>query len=81
LRVVAVRNDLPGPDVWLVLRRDPKTGELKTYLSNAHALTALSTFVWLSAMRWPVETCFEDGKQELALAITKLELGLVGIIT
>jgi SRSO17 transposase len=67
LRAVAVRNDLPGPDVWLVLRRERTTGELKTYLSNAHALTSLATFVWLSGMRWPVETCFEDGKQELGL--------------
>ena len=67
LRVVAVRKDLPGPDVWLVLRRARATGELKAYLCNAHALTSLSTFVWLSGMRWPVETCFEDGKQELGL--------------
>jgi SRSO17 transposase len=67
LRVVAMRNELPGPDVWLVLRRNRMTGELKSYLSNAHALTSLSTFVWLSGMRWPVETCFEDGKQELGL--------------
>ncbi len=67
LRVVAVRDGLPGPDVWLVLRRDRSTGELKAYLSNAHALTSFSTFVWLSGMRWPVETCFEDGKQELGL--------------
>ncbi|MCB9137566.1 MAG: IS701 family transposase [Caldilineaceae bacterium] len=67
LRVVAVRDDLPGPDLWLVFRRNPVTGELKAYLSNAHALTTLATFVWLSGMRWPVEICFEDGKQELGL--------------
>lgn len=67
LRVVTVRNGLPGPDVWLVLRRERTTGELKAYLSNAPALTPLATFVWLSGMRWPVETCFEDGKQELGL--------------
>ena len=35
LRVVAVRDALPGPDVWLVLRRHVETGELKTYLCNA----------------------------------------------
>jgi len=29
LRVVAVRDALPGPDVWLVLRRHVETGELK----------------------------------------------------
>lgn len=67
LRVVAVRNDLPGPDLWLVLRRQRTTHELKAYLSNAPGGTPLTSFVWLSAMRWPLETCFEDGKQELGL--------------
>jgi hypothetical protein len=33
--VVAVRNRLPGPDVWLILRRDIVDGELKFFLSNA----------------------------------------------
>lgn len=67
LRVVAVRNDLPGPDLWLICRRQVDSGELKTYLSNAPADTAQSTFVWLSGMRWPLETCFEEGKQEVGL--------------
>lgn len=65
LRVVAVRDGLPGPEVWLVFRRNPVTGELKYYLSNAPAQTTLSTFAWLSGMRWPIETCFENGKQEV----------------
>ena len=32
LRVIAVREGLPGPAVWLVLRCNLWTGELKTYL-------------------------------------------------
>jgi SRSO17 transposase len=67
LRVVAVRDALPGPDVWLILRRNVLTGELKTYLSNAPADTLLPTLVRLSGMRWPIETCFEEGKQYLGM--------------
>ena len=67
MRVVAVRDALPGPDVWLVLRRHLETGELKTYLSNAPVDTALETHVRMSGMRWPIETCFEDGKQLLGM--------------
>jgi SRSO17 transposase len=67
MRVIAVREGLPGPEVWLVLRRNVLTGELKTYLSNAPADTLLTTLVRLSGMRWPIETCFEDGKQYLGL--------------
>ena len=66
-RVIAVRDALPGPDVWLVLRRHLETGELKTYLCNAPADTPLATQVRLSGMRWPIETCFEDGKQLLGM--------------
>lgn len=67
VRVIAVREGLPGPDVWLVLRYHGGTGELKTYLSNAPATTALAMLVWVSGMRWPIETCFEDGKQYLGM--------------
>lgn len=67
LRVVAVRDGLPGPEVWLVLRRELSSGELKCYLSNAPAQTKLTTLVWLSGMRWPTESCFKDGKQLVGL--------------
>jgi SRSO17 transposase len=67
MRVIAVRDTLPGPDVWLVLRRHVETGELKTYLCNAPVDTALETRVRMSGMRWPIETCFEDGKQLLGM--------------
>ena len=67
LRVIAVREGLPGPEVWLVMRRNPLTGELKTYVSNAPADIALATLVRLSGMRWPIETCFEDSKQYVGM--------------
>jgi SRSO17 transposase len=59
-----VWEGLPGPDVWLVLRHHVGTGEVKTYLSNAPAQTALATLVRVSGMRWPIATCFEDAKQD-----------------
>ena len=66
-RVVAVRHGLPGPEVWLVLRRNLETGAWKTYVCNAPMATSLKTLVRLSGMRWPSETCFEEGKQYLGL--------------
>jgi SRSO17 transposase len=66
LRLVAVRQGLPGPEVWLVLRRTPD-GELKTYLSNAPVETSEQTLIRLSGMRWPIETCFEQSKQYLGM--------------
>ena len=67
LRVIAVRDGWPGPEVWLVLRRNALTGELKTYLSKAPAAISLPTLVRRSGMRWPLETCFEDGKPYLGM--------------
>lgn len=69
LRVVAVRDGLPGPDVWLVFRRSlGESPELKAYLSNAPIETANTEFVRVSGMRWPVETALEDGKSHLGMA-------------
>ena len=63
IRVVAVRDTLPGPEVWLVLRRQVEAGALKSYLCHAPGDTALEKLVHMSGMRWPIETCFEDSKQ------------------
>jgi SRSO17 transposase len=68
VRAVAVREGLPGPDVWLVLRRALDAGrELKAYLCNAPADTAPETLVWLLGLRWPVEQAIKEGKEELGL--------------
>jgi SRSO17 transposase len=68
LRVIESRDSLPGPDVWLIIRRnvdDPS--ELKFYFSNAPATIALLELVRICGMRWPIETIFKEGKGEIGL--------------
>jgi SRSO17 transposase len=68
LRITEARQNLPGPIVWLVIRRnldDPAV--LKFYLSNAPADIAPAELVRISGMRWPIETTFEEGKGEVGL--------------
>ncbi len=68
LRAVAVRDRLPGPDVWVVLRRSLGPGaELKAFLSNAPADTPAQTLAQRSAPRWPVERAIKEGKGEVGL--------------
>jgi SRSO17 transposase len=68
LRVVTVRDKLPGPEVWLVLRRSLDDGpELKTYLSNAPADILVSELVRVSGIRWPIETAIEECKGGLGM--------------
>jgi SRSO17 transposase len=68
LRGVGVRDGMPGPENWLVLRRSlDETPELKTYLSKAPATTPWSTLVAKSGMRWPVESALEESKGECGM--------------
>ena len=66
LRVIEVRDDLPGQELWLVMRRnldDPT--EIKYYFSNAPATIHPAELVRMSGMRWPVEIIFRTGKVEV----------------
>jgi SRSO17 transposase len=68
LRVSESRGNLPGPDVWLIVRRnleDPTV--IKFYFSNAPSDTPVIEFVRISGMRWPIETSFEEAKGEVGL--------------
>jgi SRSO17 transposase len=68
VRIHPVRNRVPGPESWLVLRRTlDKRPELKYYLSNAPATTPPGSLVWLSGLRWPVERAFQECKGELGM--------------
>lgn len=66
LRLCERRHGLPGPEIWLIIRRnlaDPT--ELKFYFSNAPAATSLLELVRICGMRWPVEIIFKEGKGEI----------------
>jgi SRSO17 transposase len=66
MRVRDNRDDHPGVEQWLILRR-LSDGRLKYYLSNASARVAEKT-LWQSLVRrWPIEQCFEDGKKHLGM--------------
>ena len=68
VRVIAVRDKLPGPEVWLVLRRSlGEEPELKIYLSNAPADVPVSALVRVSGIRWPIETAIEECKGGLGM--------------
>jgi len=65
---VAVRDDLPGPEVRIVFRRAlGEEAELKVYLTNAPADTPLMELVRVTGMRWPIETAIEEGKDALGM--------------
>lgn len=61
-RVWECREAVPGRESWLVLRRNLDGSEPKYYLSNAPAETPLHTLGRVGALRWPIETEFEQGK-------------------
>jgi len=75
LRVVTTRHSLPGPEVWVLFRRavkDPteeagEEPEVKIYLSNAPPDIPLGALVRVSGMRWPIESCFAEGKGDVGL--------------
>ena len=67
-RVVESRDQLPGPDVWLLARRslsDPK--QLAYYLAYPPARTSLETVVKVASSRYTVEQCIEEAKGETGL--------------
>ena len=69
LRVWAMRHNLPGPPIWLVLRRSlDKTPEVKYYVSNAGVETPWQQLAMVTGTRIRVEEYFEDGKMHLGMA-------------
>jgi SRSO17 transposase len=67
-RVTLCKDGLPDRTVWLVIKRTVGAEPSYAYaISNAPVSTPLSTFVWLSGLRWAVEQCFEEGKTELGM--------------
>ena len=66
-RVVASRGSLPGPDVWLVLRRQPGADTVRVFLCHIPRRIRPARLACLTGARWAIETCFREGKQLLGL--------------
>jgi SRSO17 transposase len=68
IRLVVERDDLPGPELWLVIERScDQAPYIKYYLSNASRDCPLLELAQAGHNRWPIEDCFLRGKQELGL--------------
>jgi SRSO17 transposase len=67
-RVVESRDQLPGPDVWLLARRpisDPR--QRAYYLAYTPARTSFETLTRVASSRYTVEQCIEEAKGETGL--------------
>jgi SRSO17 transposase len=68
VRVVESRDQLPGPDVWLLARRSQSTPDkLSYYLAYTPPKTSLQTLVRVASTRYTVEQCIEEAKGETGL--------------
>jgi SRSO17 transposase len=68
VRFVPERDDLPGPEVWLVIERScNQASYIKYYLCNAAENCPLLKMAQAGHNRWPTEDCFLKGKQEVGL--------------
>jgi len=67
LRVHQVRDRLPGPESWLIIRKDDN-GEMKYQLSNASPNATKNRLAEMSCSRYWIERAFEDGKGEVGMA-------------
>jgi len=65
-RVQEIKQQQPGEELWLIIRRHPG-GKLKYYLSNAPEDVEAEELKRALTMRWPIEQCFEDGKKYLGM--------------
>jgi SRSO17 transposase len=70
LRVIEKRHRTPGPEGWLMARRQVNAApddEIKCYLSNAPATVALAEMAAVGCLRWTIEEDFELAKGEVGL--------------
>lgn len=67
MRVYPSRNGFPKDEpVWLFIRKH-FDGQIRYAFSNAPANISFEELCKASAMRWPIEQCFEEGKSHLGM--------------
>jgi SRSO17 transposase len=68
LRVYPVRDELPGPETWLILRKDEGEKKLKYQFCNAPSHTPIERLAEMSHSRYWMERAIQDAKGEAGLA-------------
>jgi SRSO17 transposase len=69
VRVWAMRDQKPGPPVWLLIRRSlEEAPEVKYYISNGDGETPLNVLALVACTRYRVEEFFGDAKTYLGMA-------------
>jgi len=68
IRVYPVRDELPGPQTWLIVRCDESTGDIKYQFSNATAETSFERLAYMSHSRFWMERAIEDAKGQAGMA-------------
>ena len=67
IRIYLSRDGLPvGNQQWLFLRKDTD-GQIKHAISNAPKNISFAELIKASTMRWPIEQCFQEGKDQLGM--------------
>ncbi len=65
LRVIESRDDLPGPEVWLLARRSTShPSDIAYYLASAPRTVPLHHLAAVAGTRYTVEQCIEEAKGE-----------------
>jgi SRSO17 transposase len=67
IRVYLSRDGLPvGDPQWLFLRKNTD-GQIKYAISNAPKEIPFAELIKASTMRWPIEQCFQEGKDQVGM--------------
>ena len=67
LRVYPSQDGLPEEEpVWLFFRRH-QDGQIKYAISNAPEEMPLEELAQAAVLRWPIEQCFQEGKDQLGM--------------
>jgi len=67
IRVYLARNGLPvGDPQWLFMRQNID-GQIKYAICNAPKELPFSELIKASIMRWPIEQCFQEGKDQVGM--------------
>jgi len=67
IRIYLSRDGLPvGDQQWLFLRKDTD-GQVKYAISNAPKDISMADLIKASTMRWPIEQCFHEGKDQVGM--------------